>query len=121
MKVNVEYSFGKTMTGTALVEFKRYERFIVFKQPLTLGRDSGIFKVNIAKDLLINSEERVGIHLVFTESMSNKKINATAFVNIRSVSTILKIKGDDSFRSTRPYKYQLTAVRHDGAPVSQNI
>lgn len=121
VKVNVEYSFGKTMTGVAVVQFKRYERFIVFEHNLTLGRDSGIFKVNIAKDLLINSEERVGIHLVFTDSMSNRKINATAFVNIRSVSTILKITGDDSFKSTRPYKYQLSAVRHDGTPVSQNI
>lgn len=109
------------MTGTAVVQFKRYERFIVFAQTLTIGRDSGIFRVDIAKDLLINSEEHVGIHLVFTDSMSNKKINATAFVNIRSVSTILMIKGDDTFRSTKPYKYQLTAVRHDDTPVSQNI
>lgn len=118
VRVTVDYTFGKTMHGLAVVSFKRFSRQVVFEKTLELGTNNGLFEVSIANDLGITREESVDIDLVFIDSMSDKKINASAYTMIRNISTHLSLDIPQTFKRDQLLSFVISASRFDGTPVS---
>lgn len=117
MQINVDYAFGKTMHGVAVVKFIRFGQLAIFEKTVTIGNEIGLFDVNIASNLGITSDETVDIELVFTDAMSDKKINATAATRLRKISTILELEASDTFKRNVDYNFVITAKGYDGTPV----
>lgn len=117
VKVNVDYTFGKTAHGVAVISFKRYYNQVVFKKTLNIGSSDGIFEVNIEKDLGITSEDRVEINLVFTDKMSDKKTKASANIKFEIFSTVLNLEFPQHFKSNQLIPFTVSVIRHDGIPV----
>lgn len=117
VRVNIDYTFGRTMHGVAVVRFKRFSHLVIFEKTLVIGRESGIFDVDIANDLGVDGEESIDIVLDFTDSMSDKKINACAFTTIRNLSTVLTLEALESFKRDQTFEIKISAMRYDGAPV----
>lgn len=118
VRVIVDYTFGKTMHGVAVVSFKRFSTQVIFEKTLDIGTSNGIFEVSIAHDLGITQEESVDIDLLFTDNMSEKKITASAYTLIRNVSIHLSLEVAETFRRGQLLPFVISASRYDGAPVS---
>lgn len=118
VRVVVDYTFGRTMHGVALVSFKRFSTQVIFEKTINIGSSTGIFEVSIAKDLGITSEEDVNIELEFTDIMSDKKISASAITMIRNISTVLSLDFARTFKRNQIMPLTIVAIRYDGTPVS---
>lgn len=105
------------MHGVAVVSFKRFTNQVIFRKTLDIGSSNGIFEVNIAMDLGITSEESVDIDLEFTDSMSDKTINTSAFTMIKNISTVLSLEVAQTFKPNQLLTFAIAATRYDGIPV----
>lgn len=117
VKVEIDYAFGKSMQGVAVVKFLRFSHMVMFEKRIIIGSESGTFNVNIASNLGVTSEELVDIQLDFTDSMSNKMINASAYTIIKNISTVLGIEASETFKRDQLLEFAITAIRYDGEPV----
>lgn len=117
MRINVDYAFGKTMHGEAVVKFIRFGQLAIFQKTLTIGNEIGLFDVNISSNLGITSDETVDIELQFTDAMSDKVINATAATRLRRIATILELKASETFKRNVDYNVVISARGYDGSPV----
>lgn len=116
MKINVDYTFGKKVFGTAIVKFIRYGTLEILKKTVSIGNASENFDVSIRSDLGVRRDETVDIKLEFTDSMSNKKINATASTRLRKISTVLYVIASPTFKRRSTYKFAIKARGFDGLP-----
>ena len=116
--MDVDYAFGKSMHGVALVKFFRFTSLLIFERTVEIGMEIASFEVDILRELGVVMEETIDIELEFTDSMSDKKINATASLIIKNISTVLKLVAPTSFKSESSFKFQVVAKRYDGASVS---
>lgn len=117
VRISVEYAFGKSMVGVAVVKFKRFSQMVVLEKTIRLGSDKPIFSVDITNDLGVTREELIDIDLEFTDAMTNRKINATSFTNIKSISTTLDILASDNFKRNQAFDFTIAAKLYDNAPV----
>lgn len=124
VKVNVDYTFGKSMQGRAVVRFSKLGT-VVYTRTLTLGSEYGFFSVDIENDLKILKtgvdEEVVSIQLVFTDSLSAKVIRAQTQTTIRRLETVLNVIAPRTFKANQVYKFEITATRYDGIPVRRKL
>lgn len=117
MSVTVDYAFGRTMNGVAVVKFKRFSQLVVFEKTIRIGTDNAIFTVHITNDLGVSREELIDIDLEFTDAMTNKKINATSFTHLKSISNTLEFIAAAQFKRNQQFDFTIAAKRYDGAPV----
>lgn len=116
--VKVDYTFGKTMRGRAVVTFFRFSSMPIYERTITLGTDSNVFRVDIARDLGIVGEEQVDILLDFTDAMTDTKLDAIAYTIVRTISTVLEVDAPERFRRDQIFEFDIIAMRYDNKPVS---
>lgn len=114
----VEYSFGKTMHGLALVKFFRFKFLNIFERYVQIGHELPQFEVDILKDLGVMNEETIDIELEFTDDMSGKKVSATASTVIKTQTTELSVVASESFKIRESLKFEVVAKLYNGTPVS---
>lgn len=90
---------------------------VVFEKTVRIGSDNSTFNVHITNDLGVSREELIDIELEFTDAMTSKKINATSFTYLRSISTTLELIAADNFKRNQQFEFTIVAKRYDGTPV----
>lgn len=118
VSVSVDYAFGKTMRGTAVVSFYRFRQLKFFERIIHLGKEVPHFAVDILNDLGIRNEETVDIELEFTDSLSDLKVTATTSTVIQEISKSLYVNAAETFRRSSILNFEVLARRFDGSLVS---
>lgn len=117
MKISVDYKFGKTTHGVAVVTFKRFSTLKIFEKVITIGSQNGTFDVDISHNLGVSRDEQIDMILDYTDSSSDKKVSAVAYTLIKKLSAVLSIDASESFKSDQPYGFEVIAKDLKGHPV----
>lgn len=117
VRVNVDYTFGKAANGVAYVSFAKSNGRVIFSKILNLGTDSGIFEVDILRDLGSTADNLFIIMLEFIDGNSGKISTASTRTRIQTLSTTVQLIAPATFRAKQQYKFQVVAKRFDGLPV----
>lgn len=118
VSVSVDYAFGKTMRGTAVVSFYRFRQLKFFERTIHLGKEVPHFVVDILNDLGIRHEETVDIELEFTDSLSDLKVTAAASTTVKEVTKSLYVNAAETFRRSSTLNFEVLARKFDGSLVS---